>query len=1041
MGRSIVMWTLAALLLTAAPAAAQEDLSQPCRSATANVKPDGSRVFDLCGFNSRVQITRAPQHGQISPQIRRGAGMRYTPHPGYSGSDSFAFRRVGAPAGVPDAEMTITVTAANSAPYCSVEPAVSTTQDRQLGFYLPCEDPDEGDALRLQVVQDPQHGHMFVSGSGMYYTPARGFTGTDSFVIRADDGNVSSPDAAVEVSVEPVTPAVCTPKTLTVKKNGVRDLSGSCAGLSLYNINFLGGLAHGGLVRETFGALYAPDDDFVGTDELTFVGRTDSSLPPTAPATVTLDVTEEGNAPECLELAGALQVRSGRTTDAGVYCWDHDREPLELSVPEKPYRGAVLASTFGNFVYTSDAGYAGADRFAVRASDGILGRTLTQQIRILAEDENTAPWCRQTPARELMAGQAYVEVSCIDDEQDPLTVEVGAAAHGTTEVVPGMFGPAVHYVPGADFSGSDRFTYQASDGRGGKSAPMTVRVLAAPPVEVALSCPPSSTRSLRTGKSASIWMMCSDFASPSQQIHPTVVDGPDHGTLVPGQFTDQYVYTPDAGFTGHDEITLRASKGDVHRDVTFGYDVDPAANEVPLCFDQPELTARAAVTIAGMACYDPDSDPLTYSVKTAPEHGSLSGTPPASVTYTPDAGFSGSDRVVYTVTDGYGGSAEVSQFVRVRGETQNVGPRCTASVYGLQVDQSVQMHWICRDADNDPITYEVVSPPQHGTLQENANGVTYTPNAGYIGLDSLTLRADDGRTASAPVTIGVQVQAAGQPSMPICQPFAANVAPNQARPLSLKCPWGTLGFTIEVAQAPEHGTLSDVGEDGTVTYTPHPGYSGPDAFAFRARKGDQVGQAATVTLDVRTPPVLPDDVTLERAIGPDPPGPVKPPETPKGEPDVQTPAGTPESASPPPSPPSTVTPPLITPSMRDAALQAMGIAIRAVLADLGGAEAFIGALAPRLSAKKAKVLAIACAQGCSVKVSAKLVAGRRSVKLPAQSAKLARGRASAFGYRATAAQRRRLGRPKRAVLVLDVTVRDADDKLHRRQIRVRVTLR
>ena len=52
-------------------------------------------------------------------------------------------------------------------------------------------------------------------------------------------------------------------------------------------------------------------------------------------------------------------------------------------------------------------------------------------------------------------------------------------------------------------------------------------------------------------------------------------------------------------------------------------------------------------------------------------------------------------------------------------------------------------------------------------------------------------------------------------------------------------PQGTLTKS-EVSQRPQHGTLTMVDKD-TWTYTPAPGYSGPDAFAITA-KGQSIDE-------------------------------------------------------------------------------------------------------------------------------------------------------------------------------------------------------
>lgn len=65
------------------------------------------------------------------------------------------------------------------------------------------------------------------------------------------------------------------------------------------------------------------------------------------------------------------------------------------------------------------------------------------------------------------------------------------------------------------------------------------------------------------------------------------------------------------------------------------------------------------------------------------------------------------------------------------------------------------------DPDADPLTYEVLDPPAHGTLTEldPATGrVRYTPAAGYAGPDSFTYRVSDGYAVSEPGTVTLEVQ-------------------------------------------------------------------------------------------------------------------------------------------------------------------------------------------------------------------------------------------------------------------------------------------
>ena len=72
------------------------------------------------------------------------------------------------------------------------------------------------------------------------------------------------------------------------------------------------------------------------------------------------------------------------------------------------------------------------------------------------------------------------------------------------------------------------------------------------------------------------------------------------------------------------------------------------------------------------------------------------------------------------------------------------------------------------DADGDPLTASLVSPPANGVLALNADGsFDYTPNPGFSGPDSFLYAAHDGAVASPAATVSVTVQAAGPDTVDI----------------------------------------------------------------------------------------------------------------------------------------------------------------------------------------------------------------------------------------------------------------------------------
>ena len=97
----------------------------------------------------------------------------------------------------------------------------------------------------------------------------------------------------------------------------------------------------------------------------------------------------------------------------------------------------------------------------------------------------------------------------------------------------------------------------------------------------------------------------------------------------------------------------------------------------------------------------------------------------------------------------------------------SAGPSSTFSIKNapVAVDQSVSTNedtaksitLTATDADNDALTYTVLSQPAHGTFGGTAPNLTYTPAGNYNGADSFTFKANDGQTDSNVATVSITV--------------------------------------------------------------------------------------------------------------------------------------------------------------------------------------------------------------------------------------------------------------------------------------------
>jgi hypothetical protein len=93
----------------------------------------------------------------------------------------------------------------------------------------------------------------------------------------------------------------------------------------------------------------------------------------------------------------------------------------------------------------------------------------------------------------------------------------------------------------------------------------------------------------------------------------------------------------------------------------------------------------------------------------------------------------------------YLAASDVDAVATLRHETV---PTCTAVTRSTQPGQAVAVPLACSDAEGDPLFIEVARGPANGSLgaiDQAAGQVTYTPGAGFSGVDSFTFRAADGR--------------------------------------------------------------------------------------------------------------------------------------------------------------------------------------------------------------------------------------------------------------------------------------------------------
>ncbi len=267
-------------------------------------------------------------------------------------------------------------------------------------------------------------------------------------------------------------------------------------------------------------------------------------------------------------------------------------------------------------------------------------------------------------------------------------------------------------------------------------------------------------------------------------------------------------------------------------------------NHAPVANAQAVTTAEdtpVSITLTGS---DADSDPLTFSVTSAPSHGALSGTAP-NLTYTPAANYNGADSFQFVVNDGKVNSPAATVSLTIN--AVNDAPLANAQAVTTNEDTSLAITLTGSDVDGNPLTFALTSSPAYGTLSGTAPSLTYTPDGNYSGSDSFTFKVNDGTIDSAAVTVSITVN-------PVNDAPVANsqeVTTPEDTPTAITLTGSDIdngSLTFSITAAPSHGTLS--GSAPNLSYTPAPNYNGPDSFQFVTNDGSVNSAPATVTLDV-----------------------------------------------------------------------------------------------------------------------------------------------------------------------------------------------
>ena len=853
-----------------------------------------SNDSDADGDALSAVLAVGPANGTVT--MNADGSFEYVPNADFNGTDSFTYAASDG-SGSAEATVTITVNPVNDDPTAEAD-SYSTDEDTELVIGAPGlleNDSDaDGDPLTAVLGTGPANGTVTLNADGSFsYMPNADFSGSDSFTYKASDGSGESEETTVSITVNPVNDAPSAIEdlyateedtALVIAAPGVLANDADPEGDPLTAI--LGtGPANGTVTLNADGSLeYTPNADFSGVDSFTYMvndGSADSSE-----TTVTINVNSVNDAPVAANDEYAVNEDEELTIAApGILGNDSDIDGDALSavMVSGPASGTVTVNPDGSFTYTPNADFNGVDGFSYQVSDGTESSdvaTVTINVCPQNDDPTAAEDSYSTDEdTALVIAAPGVLSNDTDPDGDPLTAILGTGpANGTVTLnADGSF----EYTPNADFSGSDSFTYTASDGSGA-SAETTVNIT----VSAVNDDPTAEGDSFSTDEDTALviaapGVLGNDADPDGDPLTAILGTGPANGTVTLNA-DGSFEYAPNADFNGADSFTYKVSDGTSEsEEVTVSITVNPISDAPTGLEDAFSTDEDMALTIAAPGVLandsDADGDPLTAVLGTGPANGTVTLNADGSFEYTPNADFNGADSFTYKVSDGTNESGEITVSLTVN--PVNDDPTSAADAYTtdenteLIVDAATGVLANDSDPDLDALSAILVTGPANGTLSLNADGsFEYTPTSGFSGSDTFIYKASDGTVEGPETTVTITVNDVNS------APTARNDAYSMAEDGTLirDAVGGVLrndtdaegdSLSAIMVDGPSHGSLT-LNADGSFNYSPDADFHGQDTFTYQASDGTESSETVTVTINIASvndEPVSQDDEYLTLA--------------------------------------------------------------------------------------------------------------------------------------------------------------------------------
>lgn len=524
---------------------------------------------------------------------------------------------------------------------------------------------------------------------------------------------------------------------------------------------------------------------------------------------------------------------------------DPDGDPLTVTIIGPPSNGTT--NQIGNAItYIPNANFFGTDTVTYQICDnGVPPQACDTALLIVTVTSVNDPPVA-APDAGLTPEDTPIVIDILnndfDVDGDPLTTTIiGTPSNGSVAV---LNGDSILYSPFANFNGMDTLIYQVCDNQvpalcDTDTVIITVATTNDPPVAL--------DDNVNTNEDTPfvINVQGNDSDPDNDPLTTTILNGPSNGTatVVNG---DSISYTPNANYFGSDTITYVICDNGIPPQecdtATIVITVDPV-NDPPVAMDDnaslPNDTFGIFIQVIPND-FDQEGGGVLTAIVCGPNTGSATIVGD-SIFYMPDTAFIGLDSICYTYCDAQFCDTAV---VYIDVLSSNLGPIAVNDADSTTHNDLVTITVLGNDSDpnNNPLTTTaIVCGPFNGTAQINADGsIDYTPNAGFLGVDSICYVVCDNPAAGPSFcdTATVLITVTSDNVAPIGQVDSDTTTHNDQVVIGVLGndidPDNTLPLTANaIICPPTNGTATLDSLAGTIAYVPDSGFLGIDSICYQ----------------------------------------------------------------------------------------------------------------------------------------------------------------------------------------------------------------